>query len=423
MKHSFSLVCALSLSLTAAASQGEPSTPTDVRYLPPVGVQGSDTCCVTYTSQRLDSDPVFVGSAEDSCDNADEAFAAGVTTVACNKCCGDGCCSDGCCDIGACCPMPCIPTYWLAGVEATFLAPDMNAGSVSYRLQDEFRSPQLDATFGSDDAAVNDFYVAPRLWLGVQHGCHGVAVRYWHLQAAEAAFDPFTFTPPGPTLDYGYFIHNRLDAYTIDLEGTRSFCVYDTKNTFTFGVRYALLQHDTALSVDAQVDNGASGTGVISGNARANRLAAGTGITSSLSGRKPLFCDSCIHLFYGARGSVVWGCISNSVETDTIEVTAGATAGSYNGAVAEVDDAMFIGEVQLGLEFDYRVVCFPADAFFRVALEYQYWNADSGSAVASSFAGFGGPSPTPLSQGQAYAQANGATLDLIGLSVGTGFTW
>ncbi|TWT30235.1 hypothetical protein KOR34_47930 [Posidoniimonas corsicana] len=412
------LVCVLSISFGAALS-GSAFGQGDVRTLPPVAPAAGEALCVTYTSaaQALGQEPVFVGAADDAAQDYDTA----ITTIACEKCCADECCTDGCCDMG-CCP-PCVPTYWVAGVEATFLAPDMNAGTVSYRLQDEFSSPQLDATFGSDDAAVNDFYIAPRMWLGVQHGCHGVAVRYWHLQAAEAAFDPFTFTPPGPTLDYGYFIHNRLDAYTIDLEGTRSFCVYDTKNTFTFGVRYALLQHDTALSVDAQVDNGASGTGVISGNARANRLAAGTGITSSLSGRKPLFCDSCIHLFYGARGSVVWGSISNSVETDTIEVTAGATAGSYNGAVAEVDDAMFIGEVQLGLEFDYRVVCFPADAFFRVALEYQYWNADSGSAVASSFAGFGGPSPTPLSQGQAYAQANGATLDLIGLSVGTGFTW
>jgi len=313
--------------------------------------------------------------------------------------------------------------YWIAGTEATFLAPDLNTGSVSYRIQDQFSTPELDETFGSEDIDIDDFYVAPRLWLGIQRGCSGIVARYWHMQAAEATFDPFTFTPPGPPLDFGYFMQNRFEAYTIDLEGSRNFCFHDTKNTFTFGARYASLSHDAVLSADALINDGAGGTGVLSGNARSNRRAYGTGITTSLSGRKPLFCNSCIHLFYGLRGSVVWGKISNSVETDTIEITQGASAGSYNGAVSLVDDAMFIGEAQLGFEMDYRVICFPADAFFRVALEYQYWDANEGSAQASSFAGFGGPSPAAFSQGQAFADANGLTLDLIGLSIGTGFTW
>ncbi|MEM8864035.1 MAG: hypothetical protein AAGF31_00630 [Planctomycetota bacterium] len=340
--------------------------------------------------------------------------------------CSCGGCNSACCDpCGSCCALPCcVPTYWIAGVEATFLAPDLNRGGVSYRLQDEFATyGQLDESFGSEDIDIDDFYVAPRLWLGVQHGCWGIVGRYWHLQAAEAAYDPFTFTPPGPTRDFGYFIHNRFEAYTIDLEGTRSFCCRDFKNIYSFGVRYASLLHDTALSADGQIGNGAGGPGVISGNARSNRRAFGTGITTSLSGRKPLFCDSCIHMFYGLRGSVVWGKITNSVETDTIEVTSGATAGSYNGAFAGVNDAMFIGEVQLGAQVDYRVFCFPADAFFRVAFEYQYWDAGEGAAAATSFAGFGGPDPAPFSQGQAFAEADGLTLDLVGLSIATGFTW
>ncbi len=337
-------------------------------------------------------------------------------------CCGgSGCCSEGCCcNCSACCRPP---SFWLAGVEATFLAPDLNASGVSYRLQDGFAAPAIDATFGSDDIAIDDFYVAPRLWLGAQYGCWGIVGRYWHMQAAEDAYDPFTFTPPGPTPDFGYFIHNRFEAYTADIEVTRNFCHYDWRNTFAFGARYASILHDSALSVDAQINDGAAGLGILSGNARSNRDAHGMGITSALSGYRPFHCNSCLSLYYNLRGSVVWGPVSNSAETDTIELTAGAAAGSYNGAVSVVEDALFIGEAQLGVQANYRVMCFPANAFFRVAGEYQYWNADIGSATATSFAGFGNPAAPPFSEGRASALAQGITLDLIGLTIGTGFTW
>ncbi len=376
-------------------------------------------CCDPGCKAALGCDP--------GCDAAlscDPGYGCGPAASMGSDCCSSQCCNgNGCCN-GACCNACCgPPCYWLAGVEATFFGPNLNTGFVSYQIQDQFPAVDVNETFGSEDIAIDDFYVAPRLWLGAQYGCWGVVGRYWHMQAAEAAFDPFTFTPPGPTPDFGYFIHNRFEAYTIDLELTRSFCCYDTKNTVSFGTRYASILHDNALSVDGQVNNGAGGLGVISGNARSNRSAHGTGITGSWQGRRPFFCNSCLHLFYGTRGSVVWGPISNSVETDTIEITTGATAGSYNGAVTLVNDALFIVEGQLGLQVDYRVACFPADAFFRIAAEYQYWSAEEGTTVATSFAGFGGPSPAPFSQGQAFAAADGLSLDLIGLTIGTGFTW
>ncbi len=340
-----------------------------------------------------------------------------------NCCSGGGCCSDGCCCCNSCCGCCRPPCFWLAGVEATFLAPDLNASGVSYRLQDGFANPALDATFGSEDIAIDDMYVAPRLWLGAQCGCWGVVGRYWHMQAAEDTFDPFTFTPPGPTPDFGYFIHNRFEAYTADIEVTRSFCHYLCRNTFAFGARYASVLHDSALSVDAQINDGAAGLGILSGNARSNRSAHGMGITTALSGYRPFHCNSCLSLYYNLRGSVVWGPVSNSVETDTIELTTGATAGSYNGAVSLVDDALFIGEAQLGVQANYRVMCFPANAFFRVAAEYQYWNAEIGSAFATSFAGFGDPNAPPFSEGRATALAQGIDLSLIGVTIGTGFTW
>ena len=58
-----------------------------------------------------------------------------------------------------------------------------------------------------------------------------------------------------------------------------------------------------------------------------------------------------------------------------------------NGASTAVDDNLFIGEIQLGLEWDYALRCMPANAFCRVALEYQRWSGGQGYSAANSFAG------------------------------------
>ena len=58
-----------------------------------------------------------------------------------------------------------------------------------------------------------------------------------------------------------------------------------------------------------------------------------------------------------------------------------------NGASTYVDDNLFIGEIQLGLEWDYALRCLPANAFFRAALEYQRWTGGQGYSAANSFAG------------------------------------
>ena len=60
----------------------------------------------------------------------------------------------------------------------------------------------------------------------------------------------------------------------------------------------------------------------------------------------------------------------------------------------------------------------PMSAFFRVAVEYQYWNlGNDGSASSSSFA----------VSGTGAAQSNGSigTVEnnLVGFTVATGFTW
>jgi hypothetical protein len=189
------------------------------------------------------------------------------------------------------------------------------------------------------------------------------------------------------------------------------------------GVRHAEIEASESITGLALTDDG-----IMSGYGRANRLSRGTGILLGLYGRKPLFPCSSVHWFYNVRWSAVWGPTQTSAETFA-SVQAGdddftASAASVNGAYTNVDDTLFIGEVQLGLEWNYALVCMPANAFFRVALEYQRWDGGTGFSGANSFAGITLDGDT---QANSIITTNAAApapqLDLIGFTVGTGLTW
>ena len=209
---------------------------------------------------------------------------------------------------------------------------------------------------------------------------------------------------------------------------TRNFCLHGCKNQFTFGARYALIEHHEAIYGRSITDEGSPDEGLLEGYARRNRQAHGTGLTMSLNGRKPLFCNSCAHFFYNVRSSILWGCTHNEVESETSAIASGgavvAAAGSIDTATAIVDDDLFIGEVQVGLEWDFALRCLPAKAFFRTAFEYQYWDASRGLAASGSFAGIDAPlGASPDFQVTTGSAAPGLIVDFVGLTVGTGFTW
>jgi hypothetical protein len=128
----------------------------------------------------------------------------------------------------------------------------------------------------------------------------------------------------------------------------------------------------------------------------------------------------------------LWGPTETAAETGVMatltstDPDAVAAAGSVNGASTAVDDNLFIGEIQLGLEWDYALRCMPANAFCRVAVEYQRWSGGMGYSEANSFAGTGiddGSGVVQASLGDALAIADAPELDLVGLAVSTGLTW
>jgi len=328
---------------------------------------------------------------------------------------GDACCGD------ACCP-PRRQLFWVSGIEATFLSPDLNNDGATFEIEDVAET--RDDWFTSQTDDVDSLYVSPRVWIGIQ-GCNwGANLRYWHLQASEGGYDPTiselgTWDAGWP--DAGYFTSSRLEAYTIDLELTRRFCIHDHWMQASVGVRHAEIWNAESITGLADTTDG-----IFEGFAHADRNTRGTGVVFGLYGRKPVFPCSCVHWFYNLRWSAMWGPTETNSETYAsvlvVDPMATATAGSVNGALTRVDDNLFIGEVQLGLEWDYALQCVPANAFCRFAVEYQRWYGGMGRSEASSFAGVSVNSAfTTLATTTAGAAA--PDLDLFGFTLATGLTW
>jgi hypothetical protein len=327
---------------------------------------------------------------------------------------------DACCDTR---PM----LFWVGGVEATFLTPDLNRSPVSFQRE------RIDVD-GSDiftgySNSVDSVYIAPRIWVGVQGCAWGANLRYWHMQASEGSYDP-SIGGLGTWDDYdcgipdiGYFTCSRFEAYTVDLELTRRFCLHDCWMQASVGLRHAEIEHHESFTGLANTEEG-----LLEGFARANRYTRGTGVALGLYGRKPLFPCSCVNWFYNVRWSALWGPTQTAAETFAA-VHAGdpdftASAASVNGASTYVDDTLFIGEVQLGLEWNYALRCLPANAFWRVAIEYQRWDGGLGVSTADSFAGItidGDVDPTSIASTSAIAAK--PQLDLFGFTIGAGLTW
>lgn len=332
---------------------------------------------------------------------------------------GCGCC-DSCCTTG--CRSCCRPPIIVVSTEAVFLSPTLNGTPAFYQYDDN--SPET-FRFGpaSGYGTLDDFYAAPRISLGWQGCCWGIMGRYYHMRAAEHAHNPLVgHSSYGQLANQTIDVNNILEAYYTDLEITRNFCLHGCKSQLSFGARYALISHDESIYGRSIDPNSGS---ILEGGARRNRSATGTGLTMGLNLRKPLFCNSCAHWFFSGRTSILWGSNQNDVESRASVVALGgatvANAGTIDGASTWIQDDLFIGEIQAGIEWDFALRCLPAKAFFRTAFEYQYWDGSIGSASSGSFAGLANGGDT--FQATTGSWAPGIIVDFVGLSVGTGFTW
>jgi hypothetical protein len=351
------------------------------------------------------------GAAENHVEHADAApaeEAAPASNGGNGSCVACGGCEGGC---DVCCST-CAPCRnWFGSVEATFLFPDIDGGFADVLFED-FDAGTTSFIASDDAAGVDDLYAAPRVALGVM-GCRwGVLARYWQLDGSESANE---FLDPLSGDTDGVIAFERLNAYTVDIELIRRFCRCNRVVDVAFGARHATLEHDGSILGIAISENDE----LFSAGASISRQFDGTGLTGAIGSSRQFACRPCVSLFWNLRTSFLWGDASNTVITAAAQTDGVGFSQSNDFAFASADDDLFIGEFQVGVQWNHALRCAPVNAFFRTAFEYQYWDVGGSTfAESESFA------LVPGSAGiSAAGEADNLTMDLVGFSVGTGFTW
>jgi hypothetical protein len=298
---------------------------------------------------------------------------------------------------------------WVAGVEATFLWPQLNRDFLNVGFDNSLGSTfyQNTAALGSIDGGL---LVGPRLTLGLQGECWGLIGRYWNASGWETTFVP-TFPD---AVDSGVLLFDNFQAYTADLEVQRRFCWRNWDMIGSFGVRYAGASNDRSMALANTF-----GTDLITGSAFAAQQFFGTGLTFGLYGIRPLFCDDGAAKVYVAnRYSVMFGNGAAVVQTSASAENTIAAASSIDGALAESDGELFIAEIATGLQWDACLKCLPGRAYLRWGLEWQYWDSNAGVEAGSfSFA------DVITSASAAETVAGDLLFDLIGFHIGAGITY
>jgi len=334
------------------------------------------------------------------------AAAPQANTASCNAA---GCESQ--CGAGNC--FQCCTGNWVLGAEALWLSAQRGDRAVTYEIG-PVRADPVDV-FSTGETNLDGLYITPRLWVGYQGERWGIMARYWRMNEASGIDAPFIVDEQTIISNPGVNMYNRFKAETIDLEATRFFCLGASRNVVSFGVRYAELKQRDCLAVFEAVE----GEGLYTGYAASGQQFSGVGFTMGLTGLKPIGCKNA-HIFYGLRGSVLWDDDArNFAETAAGFYDGENYAYGVNGAYgAGCDATMFIGEVQLGIQWNYALCCHCADAFLRFAVEYQYWDTNNmPEAVSTTYAG------NESVRGVANAASDNATVNLIGFSVATGLMW
>ena len=311
---------------------------------------------------------------------------------------------NGCCAQQPCAGEMCLDRFWIVDVDAVWLAPiqHQSFGTIGVATTDT-------TVVAGQTMNDSDFTLSPRITLGVQGECWGVLIRYWRLQTGTV--DPEL----GHTAD-GLACDSLFRAETLDLELTRLLDGDCKENMFrlSFGFRYAQLKEAASLSYSELLDD----TIWYHSSVFTQHEFSGPGLTVGLQGFHQVNCSN-FYLFFDARASlIIDNTASNYVAT---RAYVGSDEGSPHGDenVSSGSANLFIGELQLGGQWNLPLKCLPANAFVRFAFEYQYWGfSNAGGAEQRSEA------PIEASTLFAAGQSDGNThIDLVGFNIGTGLTW
>ena len=308
------------------------------------------------------------------------------------------------------CGAPCCTL--IAAAEATFFWPQFHRNFLTAAVDNGngVQAVQTNAALGSTDGSL---LVAPRISLGLQGPCWGIVARYWNASSWATGFAPASpaLAAPGVTSFDGF------QAYTADLELQRRFCC-DCWTFYGFGgVRYAGVQNDRSLVVTS-VANG----NYVSASSLADQQFFGTGLTFGVYGTRWLCCcDGPWQLYFANRYSTLWGNSGAVTQTGAV-VADGASSSAVNGAAAKAPASLFIGEVQLGLQWTAQLCWLPGRAFVRGGVEWQYWDASTAVNTRATSVAFSA-TPGSLNAAAGIGQAGDLLFNLVGFTVGAGIMY
>jgi hypothetical protein len=301
--------------------------------------------------------------------------------------CGSGCCTRCCGGL-------------VAGVEATFLKPNVRDLGVTVRNN-------IDPLNSKDLADFGNLSAAPRVWLGVENARGwGVRARYWQFDATSTDDEQRAFV--GNSIVDTLAAESSLRAYTLDLEGTKRIAVGNWCVLGTFGVRNAEFKATHAFDMFSANVNGTHATTIGAITTENVRELHGTGLTGSVEAVYPFGCHG-LSVFWNLRGSTLWGSTRAAATNRFMDSTTALQLIS-----AGEDSTAYIIETQAGVRWEHRVECFNACAFAQMAFEYQKWTADR-SATTFDY-------NQTVNGMQISGHSLSTTVDFTGLAVAIGFT-
>jgi hypothetical protein len=316
----------------------------------------------------------------------------------------------GCCVEQACNGEMCINHYWIIDISGVWLAPIQSQHFAAAGLGTLNPNGQLGTVVeGVETTPNDDFTLSPRITLGVQGECWGFVVRYWRLQTGDLDSD-FAFRT-----GEGAGSASCFKAETLDLEVTRLLTRCENGATWQVsgGVRYAQLLEGAELSFSETGAGGYYQDAVL-----ARHDFSGAGLTVALQGVRPVNCN--FNLFFSLRGSIMFDANASDYVATRADWSGVGPAHAFNAAVSEGNANLFIGELQVGGQWNLALRCMPANAFVRVAFEYQYW-CTSGDGFAAAYS-FAGPVEGPVGYSAGLSSGD-SHVNLVGFNVGTGLTW
>ena len=296
--------------------------------------------------------------------------------------CADGLCGDPLCG-------SCGGSRISAGVEFTIVKPHFENNVAFTTLESD------GATFENTTTTEFDYNneLAPRVWLEfLQMGTLGLRASYWQFDnaAALASGSPpdngfgritppdfgdvdLSTTVPGST----YTASTDLNAYTIDIEGTKSFDCGLWGWMASAGLRFAEVdQSYNSTLVNAAGDN--------QGSIDFHHRIQGIGPTVSVRTQRPF--TSQLSLFGFARGALLFGDAESTLEA--VEDQDLDTSFSTQ-TFTERDDLLPIAEMQVGFQWT-PPTCGAWCPYVHLAMEGQLWNGAGNASSEESNLGFYG---------------------------------